>query len=127
MLQSLLAEPFRLTLHRESRTVPAYRLVVAKEGAKIEESQAGGDLVMSETKDGRVFRNVEMMRLSGYLSSQVDRVVIEETGLKGFYNFVLKKPEDAPPDQPRVKSDGMSPDSPSAGIFAKALKQLGFN
>lgn len=34
MLQDLLAERFRMTLHRETRTLPAYLLTVAKDGPK---------------------------------------------------------------------------------------------
>jgi uncharacterized protein (TIGR03435 family) len=39
MLQNLLAERFQLTLHRESRELPMYSLVVAKNGPKMKESE----------------------------------------------------------------------------------------
>src|SRR5580698_10347869 len=39
MLQALLAERFKLTLHREQRSVPLYSLVVDKGGPKISEVQ----------------------------------------------------------------------------------------
>jgi hypothetical protein len=54
-------------------------------------------------------------RLCGYLSSHVDRMVIDGTVLKGLYNFVLKKPEDAG-DQPVVKSEGAI-DQPSSTLL----------
>jgi uncharacterized protein (TIGR03435 family) len=38
MLQNLLAERFRLTLHREKRDLPMYALVVGKNGPKMKES-----------------------------------------------------------------------------------------
>ena len=41
MLQNLLAECLRLKLHRETRELPAWELVVAKSGLKIKESQLG--------------------------------------------------------------------------------------
>ncbi len=40
MLQNLLAERFRMTLHRETKDLPVYSLVVAKGGPKMKESEA---------------------------------------------------------------------------------------
>src|SRR5271157_134132 len=40
MLQNLLAERFKLTLHREKKDLPMYALVVAKNGPKMKESVA---------------------------------------------------------------------------------------
>jgi uncharacterized protein (TIGR03435 family) len=125
MLRSLLADRFKLTLHRESKTGPVYRLAIAKGGPKLEESQeSGGGFVFSGSPGDYVFRNAAMQRLSGFLSGQVDRIVVDETGLQGLYNFTLKRPEDVRQNPP-VKSDGLSPDSPSAAAFADALKSLG--
>jgi uncharacterized protein (TIGR03435 family) len=123
MLQSLLADRFNLRLHRETRTSLVYRLVTAKGGPKLEESE-GGDLVMSGTAQGFTFRNAEMFRLTGYLSSFADRIVVDDTGLTALYNFAVKMPEDLRQNSP-VKSDGRSPDSASADVFAEVLKPLG--
>jgi uncharacterized protein (TIGR03435 family) len=126
MLQSLLADRFKLTLHSESKTGPVYRLTVAKGGPRLETSDATGGFVLTNTPDGLVFRNSEMLRLVGFLSGRVDRAVVDQTGLNGFYNFVLKMPPSAGPDQAAVKkSEGLSPETPSAFDFADALKQLG--
>ena len=125
MLQSLLAERFGLTLHRDTRSERVYMLVVAKDGPKLEESQKTAESFgFSGGPTEYVFRNAEMMRLSGFLSGQVDRIVVDHTGLAGIYNFVLKKPDTLPQDSP-AKSEGRSPDSFTAGNFATALKQLG--
>jgi uncharacterized protein (TIGR03435 family) len=124
MLQSLLADRFQLKLHWETKTGPVYKLVVAKNGPKLEEPDAPGDLVMSRSADGFVFRNAEILRLTGYLSSYADRLVVDETGLKGLYNFTVKIPEDLRQNPP-VKSEGASPDSPTAARFAEVLKPLG--
>jgi uncharacterized protein (TIGR03435 family) len=40
MLKNLLADRFKLTLHRESKAFPAYELVVAKNGPKVKASAA---------------------------------------------------------------------------------------
>ena len=41
MLQSLLADRFKLVLHKETRQLPMYSLVVAKGGPKIHAAEAG--------------------------------------------------------------------------------------
>jgi uncharacterized protein (TIGR03435 family) len=124
MLRSLLADRFQLAVHRETRTGYVYRLVVAKDGPKFEESKDGGDLAMSGSPEAFVFRNAEIDRLAAYLSSRVDRMVVDDTGLKGLYNFTLKIPEDLRANQP-AKSEAGSPDRPSAAVFSEVLKQLG--
>ena len=68
MLQSLLADRFRLTLHREARTGQLYRLVVAKGGPKLAQSELGGGFSISPDTGGVAFHNAEMTRLAGYLS-----------------------------------------------------------
>ncbi|HEV3198242.1 MAG TPA: TIGR03435 family protein [Bryobacteraceae bacterium] len=123
MLQSLLADRFKLALHRETKTGPVYKLVIAKGGSKLEESE-GGDLTMAGSVDGLVFRNAEVFRLAGYLSSFLDRIVVDETGLKRVYNFTVKAPEELR-QNPVVKSEGRAPDSQSAALFADVLKPLG--
>jgi uncharacterized protein (TIGR03435 family) len=39
MLQPLLAERFRLKFHWETKNLPVYELVVAKDGSKLHESK----------------------------------------------------------------------------------------
>jgi uncharacterized protein (TIGR03435 family) len=123
MLQSLLAERFQLKLHREMRRTLVYKLVEAKGGAKLQEAD-GGELVMSGDSEQIVFRNAEVHRVCGYLSSFGDRMVVDATGLTGLYNFTLKLPEDL--RRPGgVKQAGASPDSPGSAVFAEALRPLG--
>jgi uncharacterized protein (TIGR03435 family) len=124
MLQSLLADRFKLALHREARTGPRYRLVVAKGGPRFAPSTAGGGFSLVAGPDGTAFHDADMARLAGFLSSRVDRVVVDQTGLQGTYEFTLKQPADDRQSTPAVK-DGVSPDTPSAAMFADALQQLG--
>ena len=50
MLQSLLAERFKIALRRETRTMPVYDLVVASEGIKIQAMRAGGCIPPQEVR-----------------------------------------------------------------------------
>ena len=126
MLQSLLADRFKLTLHWEAKTSPVYKLVVAKGGPKLEESDARGVFLSTTSRDGFAFRNAGMVPLSSFLSGRVDRVVVDQTGLKGLYNFVLKAPANPGQHLAAVKrQDRLSPETPSALDFTEALKQLG--
>lgn len=53
MLQALLAERFKLSIHRESREQPVYALVVGKNGSKLKESTADADTVLPDIPGGR--------------------------------------------------------------------------
>jgi hypothetical protein len=69
MMQTLLAERFRLKVHSEAGQAPIYELVVAKGGPKME--------VAATDASGE--QHVGMM----------GRPVIDKTGLSGTYNFTL--------------------------------------
>ncbi|HEV2445009.1 MAG TPA: TIGR03435 family protein, partial [Candidatus Sulfopaludibacter sp.] len=118
MLQNLLAERFKLAMHRETRELPGYSLVVAKNGPKFKES--AGELAAQDENapdpplrlglDGyfvppqrpgiflqmsrppgahSTFRQVTMQMLASSLQSQLRRPVGNATGLTAKYDFVL--------------------------------------
>lgn len=76
MLQSLSAERFQLKLHRETRDLPVYVLMVAKHGVKFK-SVEGEPTPTSPT----------MYMLVQMLSTHVDRPIVDGTGLNGYYDF----------------------------------------
>ncbi len=119
MLQSLLEDRFKLRFHRETRMEQVYKLQVAKGGSKLEAAADDGDTPVRRSGDDVIFRNAEVYRLGGFLSGTLDHAVIDETGLDGLYNFVVKLPAEL-----RGKSVGSS-DLPAAARFADALKPLG--
>lgn len=119
MLQSLLEERFQLRFHRDTKTERVYKLVVAKEGAKLEAAADDGADPMRRTANEVIFRNAEVYRLAGFLSGALDHPVIDSTGLSGLYNFTVKLP-----DELGGKSIS-SPDLPAAARFKDVLKPLG--
>ncbi|OLD80775.1 MAG: hypothetical protein AUF67_10815 [Acidobacteria bacterium 13_1_20CM_58_21] len=105
MLQELLADRFKVMLHHETKEVPAYVLVIAKDGAKLQEAKPG-DTYPDGFKDphGRplgartllqpgpcklVGQGVPIADLVGALSERLSRSVVNETSLKGNYDFTL--------------------------------------
>jgi uncharacterized protein (TIGR03435 family) len=89
MLQALLAERFKITLHRETKELPAYLLVVAKGGIKFHESQiTDGEPV---TNADKASMTVEVKGLTAtqfveMLSNILRAPVINNTGLAGRYD-----------------------------------------
>lgn len=138
MLQSLLADRFKLVLRRESNEVPIYALTIAKGGSKLRWSsapesegaapripaRAGG----AEPGNGHlIFKNESMADFAWALTRMAhigDRVVVDDTGLKGKYDFELTFVPDV---TPRAGGAGRElailPDGPS--IFSALQEQLG--
>jgi uncharacterized protein (TIGR03435 family) len=90
MMQTLLAERFKLALHRETKEMPAYVVTVAKGGHKLKESQGDGDMeVKPNGRMGASFYRVTLAQLADLASSPLQGVVVDQTGLKGRYDFSL--------------------------------------
>jgi len=91
MTQTLLAERFGLVIHREARPMLIYALVVTGKGPKLQEATGRGPNNVVSSPDGRetVYEHESMEYLVIRLSLFLDRPVIDETGLKGLYNFRL--------------------------------------
>ena len=90
MLQALLADRFKLKVHRETRELPIYALVFVKPSPKLEHAEGeaigGADLAA----DGRRrFLRTSMDQLVQYLTLMVGRPVLNKTDLPGAYNIPL--------------------------------------
>jgi uncharacterized protein (TIGR03435 family) len=91
MAQTLLAERFKLTLHRETKEMPAYIVTVAKGGHKLKQSEGEGEMEVkpSGNRMAASFTHVTLAQLSEMISSPLQGVVVDETGLKGSWDFTL--------------------------------------
>jgi uncharacterized protein (TIGR03435 family) len=106
MMQALLADRFKLTMRHETRQMPVYALVVAKGGPKFAAGavapaavDAGSDAKKPYVSPWKLDRGliagqgrtmdglVEMLGMQRELDS---RKILDQTGLKGKYDFSLK-------------------------------------
>jgi uncharacterized protein (TIGR03435 family) len=141
MLQVLLAERFNLKVHRETKEVPVYFLVVARNGPKLQESKPNPDdpkapknAVWHESmKNGLIIMPAELMpieQLASRLSGIVGRKVLDKTELTGKYDFTLQYAEDqsAPPVSAGASEGQPTPnasDPNGTTIFTALQDQLG--
>jgi len=91
MLQTLLAERFKLAAHRTTKEVQGYSLAVAKGGAKlpVAKDEPGATNVFTPVPGGLQFGNMALVGLVNYLANILGQPVRDTTGLTGHYNFSL--------------------------------------
>ena len=113
MLMSLLADRFGLVTHRETRTVSGYALVKGKEGPKLRASEASRTGQAATFRGRIVGRATDMVVLASMLGRPLGAPVVDQTGIKGTYDFDLNF---APVE---------SADSSLPSIFTAIQEQLG--
>ena len=139
MLQALLAERFQLRIHRESKELPVYALVVAKSGSKMHPSPSldreGAGLRWGPGH--LIGRGVQMKELVTTLSTLAGRPVLDMTELPGAYDVTLEFAPDATmsvaamkmskmPAKPAEGPDGGGSDGANGpSIFTAVQEQLG--
>ena len=103
MLIKLLAERFGLKFHQDRRELACYAVTVAKGGPKIEATKSGPDGLPDQSgrnSNGQAswrFTNNSMEDFAKFLQFQLDRPVVDQTGLKGKYDFKLAWTKDNAP------------------------------
>lgn len=134
MLQALLAERFKLKLHSETKVLPMYDLVLAKNGSKLK-AAAVPDAPADKANGPETAKPHGMMTMGpGMLEGQglsitavanqlsyiVHYSVVDKTGLTGAYDLDLKwTPDDAGP----LSGDALGGSGPS--FFTALQEQLG--
>jgi len=100
MVQALLAERFKLTLHQETRELPVYALVVAKGGPKLVDSKTTGNVINTGNSHIAIQGEHTVKLLAEQLARVVGRVVMDKTGIDGRYDITLRwTPENGLPDK----------------------------
>lgn len=127
MLRALLADRFKLTARIETRELPIYVLVVSKGGAKFLESKAEGTTVDSGRGkiDVRGGSN-SVALLAEELAMQLDRVVVDQTGIQGRYNLSLRwAPDDGVASGVNRTAGSAAAADAGPSIFTAIQEQLG--
>jgi uncharacterized protein (TIGR03435 family) len=119
MLQGLLAERFKLTVHRDTQQGQMYTLAVGKNGSKLQDAKDGRKSLISWNGPGRVTfsENQTLQGLVNVLTGVLGAPVVDETGLKGSYNFALEFTDSR---DPRTRQPDAPPD-----VFGAVEEQLG--
>lgn len=103
MLQHLLAERFRMTIHEETRPRAGFALVAGKAAPKITPSkETGDDIGFTVRSDHIQLTNHTMANLATFLSSSMGRSVADQSGILGRYDITLNA------SMADVKSGGVS-------------------
>jgi bla regulator protein blaR1 len=149
MLQTLFEDRLRLKLHRETKELPVYALVVGKPG-KLHESEGACSQVPGAAappgkqplplcdilaRPGRMDATRASMGgplgLAEVLSHLTDRLVVDKTGLTGKYDFKLEwapQPDEFPPPPGDAPPGVLSPspaDPNGPSLFTALQEQLG--
>ena len=117
MTQELLAERFQLRFHRESRELPAFVVSRAKTAPKLVPAQEGSVHGMVFGRGPMNSYIVKAARYSlGQLNStmarQLDRVIVDQTGLSGEFDFTLT-----------IVPDETQPNPIDATMILRAMKE----
>jgi len=119
MMRKLLADRFKLTFHHEKKELAVYALTVAKNGPKLTKTaRTPTDATDFYGSHGQLtVRNATMQDFATGLSRGiVDRPVVDQTGLRDRYDFLLKWTS----EDHQVSNEGSPP-----GFFTAVQDELG--
>ena len=137
MMQQVLKERMNFEAHVDTKEVPAYDLMVGKNGPKMKASDpnASGNGSMSMRPDqGKTVltgKGLAMVNLARNLSGAAGRPVFDKTGLTGLYDFTLEYAREqnlstsAPADGATGNTIALPSDPAGPTVMAALEDQLG--
>ena len=133
MLRPVLADRFQLKVHTEIKTLPVYDLVLTKDGPKFQKSPPPPDdpdhptPKVQHRKTSWQINNgdltataLPLSTLTNALAEELDRTVIDKTGLTDVYDLKLRWT----PDEDANAADNGAADRPP-DLFTALQEQLG--
>jgi len=144
MLQALLADRCKMKIHRRTKLLPVYALVIAKNGPKLRVAKPGDTYSKGiQDLEGRPAGAETLEFGAGQLAGQAvpiallaqelmdqpelgGRLVLDQTGLTGAYDFKLQwTPERLKPSPSQEPDTAPPPDSSGPSLFTALQQQLG--
>ena len=109
MLQAMLEERCKMAVHRSSKDVAVYSLVIGKGGPKLQEAvpgdphpgavplPGGGEFLPNDGTGTAAFYDAPVRALAVVLSNLAGRPVEDKTGLTGRYDMTFRRPRAGAP------------------------------
>jgi bla regulator protein blaR1 len=126
--EALLADRFKLILHKETRQLPIFRLVVDKNGPKnLQPPKSNSSDLVTNGHHVSCYATSMASFAKNFLVGQVGGPVIDETGIQGNFDFSMDwTADDNSPKRPGDSSDPSAPSELNGPSFFSALReQLG--
>ena len=120
MLRNLLRERFQMKIRRETRNLDVYVLGLGKGEPKVKEASADeqSSLGGTDPKGSVKFTKQPISRFTFMLTRRLDKPALDETGLKGLYDFTI--------DLSGLGFNGNPPEDTSApSVFTTVPENLG--
>ena len=118
MLQSLLIERFQMKVRRETKDVPVYVLLPGKGESKVKHVADDAAPSIAGGATGVTFTGQPISRFTFMLTRRMDRPVLDQTGLKGRYDFTI--------DLSGLGFGGREPEGPGGpSVFTTVQRDLG--
>jgi len=116
MLRSLLADRFRLALHRESKEISGYALLLGRKPPQPHSMPKEGGSHMNWSDGKLTATNASMKQLADFFSRQLGQPVEDSTGLTGVFDLKLEW-------TPDERSQDATKEAPF--LFTAVQEQLG--
>jgi uncharacterized protein (TIGR03435 family) len=131
MVRKLLSDRFDLTFHQDKREMSAYVLALAKNGPKLKKSELDANSVPNLLFQQLGYLTVSNATMANFVTlmqtAVLDRPVVDQTGLDGRWDFVLKWT----PDESQFAGMGVKVPPPSNAadapppLFTAIQEQIG--
>jgi uncharacterized protein (TIGR03435 family) len=143
MLQTVLADRFRMTAHWETKDLPAYTLVVSKNGLKLQRAKtdekdcpevstraAYCHMLVGGQGNGIHGKTADMAELVMFVETWADRPVIDDTGFKELFDidtqgWVPMRPRTGPPPGTEPSAEDRAFADPARPTLQQVLDKVG--
>ena len=125
-VQALLADRFKLSVHRTTKELPMFSLVIGKNGPKVQASTSTSADLISNGHHLSCHKGSMAYFCKVFLQSELGRFVVDKTGLQGEYDFTLDWASDIGQRKaPGNPEEASTPGADGPSLFTALQEQLG--